>query len=272
MKILITIYWITLISLLNNFSSWAQSVDYPNAALQLEYKVFSEKKEAGKIDDLIQKAELLKSNKLFAEASQTLNRIDIENLSDSLQQKILYELMLNSYLAENYVEAKNYMIQYDNYLKDSTDKYHINWLKCLIFLNNDDFENAHLKLIAAVKPDYKKTADSIFVNSFPKLKNEKKARMLSAFLPGSGQMYAGKVGFGIVNLLSVAGAGYFTAWHIVHQYYLIAAVTGVGLTSRFYLGGLKTSKNWAEKYNDKKRNAFKKHIGILLLNNIATLH
>lgn len=268
MKILITIYWITLISLLNNFSSVAQSVDYPNAALQLEYKVFSEKKEAEKIDALIQKAELLKSNKLFAESAQTLNRIDIENLSDSLQQKILYEIMLNSYLAENYLDAKNYMIQYDNYLKDSTDKYHINWLKCLIFLNNDDFENAHLKLIAAVKPDYKKTADSIFVNSFPKLKNEKKARMLSAFLPGSGQMYAGKVGFGIVNLLSVAGAGYFTAWHIVHQYYLIAAVTGVGLTSRFYLGGLKTSKNWAEKYNDKKLHQFKNHISSVLIEHL----
>ena len=268
MKILITIYWITLISLLNNFSSWAQSVDYPNAALQLEYKVFSEKKEAEKIDALIQKAELLKSNKLFTESAQTLNRIDIENLSDSLQQKILYEIMLNSYLAENYLDAKNYMIQYDNYLKDSADQYHINWLKCLIFLNNDDFENAHLKLIAAVKPDYKKTADSIFVTSFPKLKNEKKARMLSALLPGSGQMYAGKIGFGVVNLLSVAGAGYFTAWHIVHQYYLIAAVTGVGLTSRFYLGGLKTSKNWAEKYNDKKLHRFKNHISSVLIEHL----
>jgi TM2 domain-containing membrane protein YozV len=269
MKILITIYWITLISLLNNFSSWAQSVDYPNAALQLEYKVFSEKKEVEKIDALIQKAELLKSNKLFADAAQTLSRIDIENLADSLQQKILYEIMLNSYLAEQYVDAKNYMIQYDNYLKDTTDKYHVNWLKCLIFLNNDDFENAHLKLIAAVKPDYKKTADSIFVASFPKLKNEKKASRLSTFLPGSGQMYAGKIGFGLVNLLSVAGAGYFTAWHIAHQYYLIAAFTGGGLMSRFYLGGLKTSKNWAQQKNAKATNQFKIKISNLLLNNLS---
>ncbi|MEN9522171.1 MAG: hypothetical protein RL065_548 [Bacteroidota bacterium] len=268
MKILIIIYWITLISLLNNFSSTAQSVEYPNAALQLEYKVFSEKKEVVKIDALIQKAELLKSNKLFGEAAQTLNRIDIENLSDSLQQKILYEIMLNSYLAEQYVDAKNFMIQYDNYLKDTTDKYHVNWLKCLIFLNNDDFENAHLKLIAAVKPDYKKAADSLFVASFPKLKNEKKARVLSAFLPGTGQMYAGKIGFGVVNFLAFSGATYFTVWHIVHQYYLISAVTGGGLMSRFYLGGLKTSKNWAEKYNYKKLHRFKNHISSVLIEHL----
>lgn len=269
MKISIIIYWITLISLLNVFSSVAQSVDYPNAALQLEYSAFSEKKEAVKIDALLQKAEVLKQNKLFAEAVQNISRIDIENLSDSLQQKILYEEMLCSYLSENYFEAKSFMIQYDNYLKDTSDKYHVNWLKCLIFLNNDDFENAHLKFIAAVKPNYKKTADSIFVALFPKLKNENKAKRLSSFLPGSGQMYAGKIGFGLVNLLSVAGAGYFTAWHIVHQYYLIATVTGGGLMSRFYLGGLKTSKNWAEKYNDKKLIDFNQKISTILIANIA---
>jgi hypothetical protein len=75
-----------------------------------------------------------------------------------------------------------------------------------------------------------------------------------------------------VNLLAVAGAGYFTAWHIVHQYYLIAGVTGFGLTSRFYLGGLKTSKNWAEKYNDKKLTTFRQKISETLLCNIAPIN
>jgi hypothetical protein len=259
-----------LIGLLNNFKLAAQSNTISVAALQLENQIFNSKNNDAKINLIVKKAELLKSTKDFSLAIQNLNRIDLENLEDTLQQKILYQLMLCNYLNEDFISAKTSMIQYDNYCKDTSDKYGCNWLKCLIFLYNDDFENAQKKLLQSVNDTFKNTADSIFSASLPKLKNEKKAKILSAILPGTGQMYAGKIGFGMVNLLAVTGATYFTYWHILHQYYLIAAVTGTGLFGRFYLGGLKTSQSWVQRKNNAKTNQFKLKMANLLLMNLAT--
>lgn len=69
-------------------------------------------------------------------------------------------------------------------------------------------------------------------------KSKKVAKVLSAIMPGAGQMYAGKWGGGL-NALALNGAlGYVTVDTILKKYYIDAALWTYFIFSRYYIGNL----------------------------------
>jgi len=249
-----------LTSWLSSFNCSAQSIDVKSVslqALQSEAKIFLAKNDKERFDFTFEKMENLKANGLFADALENLKRLDYENLDDATQEKILSQAMLCSILADKKNDAIYFLTQYKNYVKDSMLNKKAAYLFPLVYLQNEDWNNAYKSMMIQSDSITGRKIDSIWQVNFPTFRNPKTSAILSSILPGSGQCYAGKVGFGLINLLGVAGSGYFLAWHLINHYYAIGVITGGGLFSRFYLGGLKTSRNFIEKNNDKKAFIFR---------------
>lgn len=91
-------------------------------------------------------------------------------------------------------------------------------------------------------------ADATLANTLLPLKSPKLARWLSTFIPGTGQIYAGRVGNGFISTAINATFFYFLADSILDKRYVDAA--GIYLLgSRFYWGNRSNAKQWAIEHN-----------------------
>lgn len=89
-----------------------------------------------------------------------------------------------------------------------------------------------------------------------KYKSPKLAKMLSAILPGSGQIYAGDWGNGVNALLINAATGYLFVNDFLNHQYLDAIFNSLFLFERFYSGNRSNAEKSAKKYNERKNQLF----------------
>jgi TM2 domain-containing membrane protein YozV len=82
------------------------------------------------------------------------------------------------------------------------------------------------------------------------------ASLLSALLPGSGQIYAGDILNGFHAFLINAGTGFLLAFTIIEGQYADAAMIFLFLLNRFYTGNIFHAERLARKYNMKKRKKY----------------
>lgn len=91
-------------------------------------------------------------------------------------------------------------------------------------------------------------------------KSTKVAKVLSAIIPGSGQMYAGDWGGGL-NALGLNGTlGYVTVDAILKSYYIDAALWTYFIFRRYYMGNLYRSETAVETYNQEQSQRTAKNI------------
>ncbi|MDP8207505.1 MAG: hypothetical protein P9L92_12630 [Candidatus Electryonea clarkiae] len=108
-------------------------------------------------------------------------------------------------------------------------------------------------------PDNKNQKLKIFSNdNYPTLKNPDRAKWLSTFLPGSGQMYAGAWWDGINSLLINGGIGYMTGSMIYRGLYSDALIVSLGLLPRFYQGNRYNAQKRVEEFNEEINKVFAK--------------
>jgi tetratricopeptide (TPR) repeat protein len=86
--------------------------------------------------------------------------------------------------------------------------------------------------------------------SIPKLYSQKKAILLSCFIPGSGQMYDRSVGEGLASLFLNAAFLGFGAWEFYTGYYFTGYFFGLRMSNRFYLGGIHRANDLAKSKNE----------------------
>ncbi len=91
-------------------------------------------------------------------------------------------------------------------------------------------------------------------------KSERTAALLSLFLPGTGEMYAGNFGLGIRDFILNAGTGCLLYNAIRQQKYVDAILVFVFLANRFYLGSIYNAQRSALEYNEEKRLEFLKYL------------
>jgi len=102
---------------------------------------------------------------------------------------------------------------------------------------------------------YKQIVNDLYINNKPKkFKDPDIAHKLAMFIPGSGHIYSGAIGEGIINFLLNASALGFGAWHTYTGYYFTAYVVGVTSLERFYTGGKRRAENLAEWKNTENAN------------------
>lgn len=203
---------------------------------------------------LLKKTYCYKAMNQFADAQKNIERADLTNLPDSLHFHIRYETALCAYLAENYNEAYNYVLQLRYFIKDTTLTQQVDFLEILTLNELMRWEEAK-KLLAAYIQKYRLDADAEKIYAFlknPKIRNVEKAVVLSTFLPGVGQMYAGYPFRGMVSATLQLACFTFGAYSIWKGYYLSGFFTGFVLLQTFYSGGIRHTRYLAEKKNKER--------------------
>jgi hypothetical protein len=84
-------------------------------------------------------------------------------------------------------------------------------------------------------------------------KSEKTAVILSLFLPGAGEAYAGNFLNGLRSFLMNLGSGYLVYNALSQQKYVDATLVFVFLLNRFYLGSIYNAQISVIEHNKEKR-------------------
>ena len=205
-----------------------------------------------KITLLLKKVDCLKQEGKFAEAEQLISR-NSTDLSDSLLHDLLKQGALCAYLAGDCPKAESYLVTLGYRLLDKKLMEDTGILYALVLNEEGRWSEAKEKLLAQI--NYGAPFDSVAQRrwvaavedlyaekNYPHLKNPRKARILSHFIPGAGQMYAGKFweGAGSLGLnLVILGAA---AAGVYYHYYFSSLVLGNFFFGKFYLGNIERAE------------------------------
>lgn len=207
-----------------------------------------------KNEALLKKTFSYKAEALYTEALQTIERTDANNLSDSASFVLRYETSLCAYLAGNYNESYNYILQLKYFIKDTLLTSQVDFLEILTLNELKRWEEAK-KLTAAYiqKNNLPANVDELYAFlKNPKIRNPEKAVLLSTFLPGVGQWYAGYPFRGMVSATLQLACFTFGAYSIWQKYYLSGFFTGFVLLQAFYSGGIRHTSYLVEKKNKER--------------------
>ena len=217
------------------------------------------------------KLNCLKKQELYAEANTFVTSYFSLNLPDSVQTNLLYEQAVCSYLAGNF---ENTISVVDQVAVAYPSYQHLAFLKMLKILSYNELQNW-----SAAKVEYKNwmatyavldSADQLY-NTLPKLKSADRAQWLSTFIPGAGQIYAGKTWEGIASILLQGGSIYFGIRSWQEHYYISAWLVGLGLFGSFHNGGVRRAEVLVQQYNRKKVIAFNQTLKESLLSKLNSL-
>lgn len=98
-----------------------------------------------------------------------------------------------------------------------------------------------------------------------RIKSINKAENLSRFIPGSGQIYAGNTGEGIVNFLINASVLTFAGFQVYNGFYITGYLAGLGFFNKTYHGGIKRAGVVASRKNEKLMVDFNSKINQIIL-------
>lgn len=220
-----------------------------------------------KNEALLKKTYCYKAQANFNEAQKTIERAEVGNLPDSLNFVIRYETALCAYLATHYNEAYNYILQLKYFVKDTSLTQQVDFLEILSLNELQRWEEAK-KLCAAYieKNNLHASADELYAFlKNPKLRNAEKAVILSTFLPGVGQMYAGYPFRGMVSATLQLACFTFGAYSIWQKYYLSGFFTGFVMLQAFYSGGIRHTRDLVEKKNKERVTQYNEHVKQFIL-------
>jgi tetratricopeptide (TPR) repeat protein len=241
--------------------------NFSRAALEYERVFFTDTSMAGKNMALLHRSQCFKNQNNFSEAYNTLKRVQHIRMSDTLDQRIRHEKALCAYLSSQYEDAEYELQQMDFFDRDTLLTAKSLFLKVLVLneLEKWDSTKRELKRYFAYK---KIDPDTLNVDALipPQgLRKPRTALLLSLFLPGSGQVYAGKPGRALASIALQGAALTFGIISIMHGYYFEGAFTGVSLFLRFYSGGARHAAYLVEKRNEKRNDAVKEKIKNIIL-------
>jgi len=243
------------------------NASYQLAAMEYEHTYFLSTDNIEKATSLLRKSYCLKNLYEFTKAYETLQRISMSNIPDSTQFSIRYEKILVSHLAGDEQQAETGISDLDYATKDSLLLNKSLLLKIIVKNELQKWNDADSLLRVYVRYKQIILAPSDFTSLLkkPRLLNPKTMKVISYFIPGSGQICTGHVFRGIS---SIAFQGTFLLYAIVSirdGFYISGVTTGLGIFQMFYFGGTRYAYYLAEKNNAKKLSIYNKKIKDFLL-------
>lgn len=261
--------WSTADSLFREGKYYPASVEYERAA-------FLSAVNADRTKALLKKAECQKQSGDFLGSEKTTDRIIYTNLSDTLAAEAHYQSALCSYLAGNFSNAENHLLQLNAFIRDSSLTIHSLPLYALVLNELQRWPEAKEKMLEAIRKTNISSAEKDSLNkrigqlyvpdNYPRMKNLLKAQKMSAFLPGLGQIYAGYFWEGAASAFLNAASVGFIAYCIYTKLYFTGVMTGSGIFSKFYIGGSNRLEYLVEKRNYKVLRKYNDSLKQVVLN------
>lgn len=239
------------------------SIEYERVWLESGNKIVS-------ANALLGKAQALKQLGQFENAEHVLYRISHDSLPDSLSYIVRYQLALCMYLQGKFAQAEDVLDQMYFTIDDSLLTAPSLMLYALSLNEERRWDEAKEKMMRMITCSGldSAAADSLInvvetmydPQNYPRLKNVKMARVLSMILPGSGQVYAGSAGQGIVSMILNAAAITFTVYSFNVGTYFTAAGSAFSIFGRFYSGGGRNAEKTALKKNYERSKVFNEQL------------
>ncbi len=209
----------------------------------------------------LKKARALKQLGEYEKAYRDLRRSMTFSGADTLRMELLYEMAFCAYMDGNPDEAFGLLQQFRHRYGQGSDQ-RVYLLEGLVLadLRQWDALSDHLEGWVLNMSGDQQMADEqlshyteILVRKDDQRQlDPEKARLWSTFIPGSGQLYAGETGWGVLNAFSqLASLGAFTAMAL-NGYYVAGVFAGLGPFQSFYFGGIRQAGLMAEE-NEKSR-------------------
>jgi len=212
---------------------------------------------------LLKKAQSCKLTGNYQKSFETLQRTDAFALPDTLRAAVKYETVLNAYLAGLFKEAELELKQYEHTTPDTAQTNQLLFLKILTLNELQKWAEAKTcleqYLVLRRLPPHLANEYYAFMKN-PRLRNPQKARRLSTFMPGIGQIYGGNVGQGVLSAGLQAGFLAFGVYHFWQGFYVTGFTTGFALFQAFYFGGIENAEQATVKKNKQKINAYNERI------------
>ena len=251
---------------------------YFEASIEYERLIFSAESQANLYYNKYKKALCYKKLKKFDRALAELQPMYFSNSGDSLFQRVCYEQSLCFYLNGEPAKA---LWKIDDYFHRSADtaSYKLFMPVRLLCLNEtQQWNEAQECFIRFTKmqnftPEKEVEMKQIVNNLYkkrnlPHIKSIKKAENWSRFLPGSGQIYAGKTGEGIVNFLINSSILAFAAQQAYNGFYITGYLAGLGFFNKTYHGGIKRAGVLASQKNKEHIASFNSRINETIRSNL----
>ncbi len=261
---------------LNGDSLYA-SGQYFEASIEYERMIFEAENQAKLYYYKYKKALCYKQLKKFDRALDELQPMYFSNSGDSLFLPVYYEQSLCLYLNGEPTKA---LWKIDEYIHRSSDTAsHRFFLSLKLLCLNETFQwneaqECFLRLIqlqnfTPEKEDemQQMVHDLYKKRNLPHIKSAKKAENWSRFIPGSGQIYAGKTGEGIVNFLINASLLAFAAQQAYNGFYITGYLAGLGFFNKTYHGGMKRAGILSSQRNKELIFGFNSRINVILRSN-----
>lgn len=213
-----------------------------------------------------QKVQCLKQEGLFSNAELFI-RSNLNNFTaDSQRYELRYEQALCAYLSKNFEMAASVSELLLLSYPDRPFDRNLVVLRILALNELQQWGPAD-SLLRQYSNQLQLADKSNPYLQLPKLKNAEKAQWLSTFIPGAGQLYAGKPLEATVSLLIQAAGIYFGVVSFMQHYYFSAWLVGAGVFGSFHFGGVRRAEALVNRYNQRKAGEFNSAVKAMLLTN-----
>lgn len=203
----------------------------------------------------------------FQNALNTIKRGNFYEGSDTTRFNLYLKAALMAYLLEEFKQAQSYLAEMGFYIENKELVQQGLFLEILVHQALGEWEDgrAKFKQYAEINNIDSAAAQQLIEKNFPKLKDPKKAELLSYFLPGIGQWYAGYPIKGITSATIQLGFAAWGAYSIFQGYFFSGAFTGISLFYVFYTGGARHAEYLATQTNIKRSQKYSKPFKTLIL-------
>lgn len=191
-----------------------------------------------------------RSQGLLQEAIVSMRNAVLNAFTDEQKSKFQLDLAVTLIASKNYDLARLELIKVMLRTTNGITYKHSLFLQAVTYIYQYRWEDAR-----KILKDY--TTDESLNNLIEKAmnlphKSTKVAKVLSAVIPGTGQMYSGSWGVGLNALGLNAGLAYVTVDAILKGHYIDAALWTYFILRRYYMGNLYRSGIAVETYNQEQ--------------------
>lgn len=214
----------------------------------------------------LQKGLCYKADGQYEKALKELSEISQMRLDKGLLSKVLYEKSINSFLLQRYSESLLNLSRIPPHKQNPEIHSDILSLKILTLHNLRRFDEAREAYVQLIDISYLREAqkkralhslDSLYhKKSLPPHLRENRARNLSQFIPGAGQVYAGHPVEGAVSFLLNAALLGFGIHQLYFQYYFTAYIGGFATFYKTYAGGMRRAAYLAKTESENNMKEF----------------